>query len=120
MRKRLTLLGRRTRRSSRYANRSESPVSVVRINEFRALVGRRDDLRDALNAVLPSIREAAGCIACQLLESQDDPLKFVVLEVWTTRAAHAEGVRDIPGDTLRRTMTLVDDVPRGEYFLEAS
>jgi len=83
-------------------------VSVVRINEFRALVGRRDDLRDALNAVLPSIREAAGCIACQLLESQDDPLKFVVLEVWTTRAAHAEGVRDIPGDTLRRTMTLVE------------
>lgn len=95
-------------------------MSVVRINEFRALDGRRDDLREALSAILPSIREAAGCIACQLLESQDDPQKFVVLEVWTTRQAHTEAALDIPAERLRRTMTLVADVPRGEFFLEAS
>lgn len=95
-------------------------MSVVRINEFRALEGRRDELRDVLGAILPAIRESAGCIACQLLESQDDEQKFVVLEVWTTRAAHVEAARDIPGDKLRRTMTLVAELPSGEYFLEGS
>ncbi|MEO8484002.1 MAG: antibiotic biosynthesis monooxygenase family protein [Acidobacteriota bacterium] len=95
-------------------------MSVVRLNEFRALDGRREELRGALSAILPSIRDAAGCVACQLLESQDDPQKFVILEVWTTRSAHTDAAREIPADKLRRTMTLVSAVPSGEYFLEGA
>jgi len=95
-------------------------VSVVRINEFEALAGRRDELRAVLHSILPSIRAADGCLSCQLLESEDNIQHFVILEVWTTTDAHRDAALGIPQDMLRRTMTLVADVPRGGYYLEAS
>jgi Antibiotic biosynthesis monooxygenase len=102
------------------SNNAEVLVSVVRINEFEALAGRRDELRTALHSILPTIRGALGCVSCQLLESEEDAQRFVILEVWTTREAHSEAAGKIPEDMLRRTMTLVADVPRGGYYLDPS
>jgi quinol monooxygenase YgiN len=92
-------------------------LSVVRINEFEALEHREGELRSVLQSILPIIRRATGCLSCQLLESAEDPRRFVVLETWTTREAHREAASHIPGDILRRTMTLVAEVPRGTYYL---
>jgi len=95
-------------------------LSVVRINEFEALAGRRSELRAVLYSILPTIRKAEGCLSCQLLESEENADRFVILEVWTTAEAHRDAASKIPQDMLRRAMTLVADVPRGGYYLEAS
>jgi quinol monooxygenase YgiN len=93
-------------------------VSVVRINEFDALADRRDDLRAVLSGILPTIREAEGCLSCLLLESEDAPGHFVIIEVWETRDHHGAAVSRIPTDTLRKTMTMLADVPKGGFYLD--
>jgi len=97
---------------------------VVRINDFEALAGRRDELRAVLNSILPGIRAADGCVSCQLLEREDERednvQQFVILEVWTTTEAHRDRALGIPQDMLRRAMTLVAEIPRGGYYFEAS
>lgn len=91
-------------------------MSTVRINEFEAIDGRREELRGVLESVVPIIRASAGCVSCQLLESDDQPRRFVVIETWATRDAHQLAASKIPADLLRRAMTLVADVPRGAYY----
>ena len=93
-------------------------MSVTRINDFRAKEGKADSLRALLGQVIPSIASSRGCLSCKLLQSQDDPARFVVLEAWDSIESHKAAVRDIPPETLRTVMELVDGRPSGEYFRE--
>jgi len=91
-------------------------MSVVRINEFQALEARGDDLREQLRSILPTIRQSEGCLSCQLFESEAESLKFIIIETWTSHDAHRLAVIRIPSDELRRTMTLLADVPKGAFY----
>lgn len=93
-------------------------MSLVRINQFDALPGRRDTLRETLATLLPSIRDAAGCLSVRLLESEDTPGRFVIVEEWATRADHGMAASRIPTDVLHKTMTMLADLPSGGFFIE--
>ena len=61
---------------------------LMRIDDFRAKDGKADALRALLTQVIPSIASLKGCLSCKLLQSQDTPSRFVVLEVWDSVDSH--------------------------------
>ena len=93
-------------------------MSVTRINDFRAKEGKADALRALLAQVIPGIASSRGCVSCKLLQSQDNPARFVVLEVWDSIVSHKAAVKDIPPDAFATVMELLDGRPSGEYFHE--
>jgi quinol monooxygenase YgiN len=95
-------------------------MSVTRINDFRAKEGKVDALRAFLGQIIPSIASSKGCLSCKLLQSQDNPARFVVLEVWDSVESHKAAVKDIPPEMFMTVMELLDGRPSGEYFREQS
>jgi len=96
----------------------EDPMSVTRINDFRAKEGKVDELRGFLEKVIPSIASSPGCLSCKLLQSRDDPARFVILEVWGSIESHKAALKDIPPDAFATVMDRLDGRPSGEYFNE--
>lgn len=93
-------------------------MSVTRINDFRAKEGQAETLRALLGQAIPSIASSRGCLSCKLLQSQDSPARFVVLEVWDSVESHKAAVKDIPPEMLMTVMEILDGRPSGEYFDE--
>jgi quinol monooxygenase YgiN len=91
-------------------------MNVTRINQFRAQAGQSDALRDFLSSVVPTIESSAGCRSCQLLQSHDDPTRFVVIEVWESIEAHQASVKNIAPGALENAMKLLAGPPSGEYY----
>ncbi|MBV9080993.1 MAG: antibiotic biosynthesis monooxygenase, partial [Elusimicrobia bacterium] len=56
-------------------------MSIVRINQFAAKPGKGNELEEMLNTFIPEIKKAQGCESAQLLRSNSEPDRFVVLEV---------------------------------------
>ena len=95
-------------------------MTVTRINEFLAKDGQREQLRDRLRSLLPTIAAARGCRSCELLEERDDGARLLVIEVWDSIDAHRAAVRDIPPDAVADTMQLLAAPPSGRYFCSAA
>ena len=93
-------------------------MRVTRINEFRAKDEKAEALRTFLAPVIPMIASSAGCLSCQLLQSHENPTRFVVLEVWDSIESHQTAVRDIPDEAFAEVMELLDGAPVGEYYRE--
>ena len=93
-------------------------MSVTRISEFRAKEDKVDALRALLAQAVPSISASRGCLSCKLLQSQNNPARFVVLEAWESVESHETAVRSIPPETFAAVMDLLDGRPSGEYFHE--
>ena len=93
-------------------------MSVTRINDFRGKESKVGALRAFLGQVIPSIASSKGCLSCKLLQSQDSPSRFVVLEVWDSVESHKAAVKDIPPEMFMTVMELLDGGPSGEYFHE--
>ena len=91
-------------------------MTITRINEFKAKAGQGEALRSHLNAFVATIEASAGCQACQLLQSESDPTRIVVIEVWDSIEAHQAAVKNIPPDAIEQAMKLLDGTPKGEYF----
>ncbi len=89
---------------------------VTRINEFRAKEGKADALRKFLTPVIPMIASSTGCVSCHLLQSHENPTRFVVLEVWNSIESHQAAVRNIPAEAFTEVMQLLDGAPTGEYY----
>ena len=91
-------------------------MSVVRIDEFRAIENRHDDLRSALAEILIVIRGAAGCQSVQIFQSETEPERVVIVEEWQDRAAHQAALASVAPTSLHRVMALLAEVPLGGYF----
>jgi quinol monooxygenase YgiN len=91
-------------------------MSITRINTFRARDDMANTLREFLISVVPIIEQSQGCESCQLLQSEDKPTEFVVLEVWTTVAAHQASAKNIPPEQLHVVMSLLANQPGGSYY----
>jgi len=91
-------------------------MSVVRINEFRAFLGSGDTLRNRIRSFVPLIESSDGCVSCQLLQSQEDPTRILVIEVWESVERHRASLKNIPPVTFQETMKLLASPPKGEYF----
>jgi quinol monooxygenase YgiN len=93
-------------------------VSVTRIDDFRAIAGRGEELRESLAELLPERRARDGCLSISLLEHETDPARYMVIEVWRDRASHEAAAAEMPPAARRRIMTLLAEMPTGGYYRE--
>jgi quinol monooxygenase YgiN len=91
-------------------------MSITRINEFRAIEGSGELLRDRLKALVPIIEGADGCLSCQLLQSKKNPLHLIVIEVWESAEVHRASLEDVPAEVFHETKKLLAAPPTGEYY----
>ena len=93
-------------------------MSVTRIGEFKAQEGKAERLRALLSAALPAIRSSKGCRSCQLLQSQSDPARILVIEVWDSIEAHQASVKSITPEAVEKARSLLVTAPRAGYYSE--
>ncbi|MFA7266480.1 MAG: antibiotic biosynthesis monooxygenase family protein [Candidatus Nanopelagicales bacterium] len=91
-------------------------MTVARINEFRAITGRGDELHTLLTGFTDAIRETPGCVSVQALRSLHDPDFTVIFEVWESVSAHEAAAQAIPADDVQAAVALLVSPPKGEYF----
>ncbi len=83
---------------------------------FRAQEVKGYALRDFLQSVVPAIESCVGCRSCQLLQSHEDPTRFVVIEFWDSIKAHQASVKYIPPEAFENVMKLLAGAPKGGYY----
>jgi quinol monooxygenase YgiN len=91
-------------------------MSISRIGEIQAKAGSTETMRDFLISIMPGIRSSEGCESVQLYQSQDDPSKFMMIEVWDSIESHQASVRNIPPEKLDEIRPLLAASPSGSYF----
>ena len=91
-------------------------MTIARIGDFRANEGAIEELRDFLLSILPMIKSSQGCEAVQFYQSQEDPSKFVMIEIWDSIESHQASVRNIPPEKLSKIRPLLAASPSGSYF----
>jgi quinol monooxygenase YgiN len=91
-------------------------MSIAYVGQSHAKSGESDKLRDfLLSVVLPAVRSSSGCQSCLMLQSEDDPTRFIGIEVWTSIEAHRASIKNIPPESIREYMKLVAGPPTGGY-----
>ena len=91
-------------------------MSISRIGEIQAKEELIEELREFLISIMPGIQSSEGCETVQLYQSQDDPSKFMMIEVWDRVESHQASVRNIPPEKLGEIRPLLATSPSGSYF----
>lgn len=91
-------------------------MSISRIGEVRAKDELIEELRDFLMSIMPMIKSSEGCEAVQLYQSQDDPTKFIMIEIWDSLESHQASVKNIPSEKLGEIRPLLASSPSGSYY----
>ena len=89
---------------------------ITRVNEFTARAGSEDALREYLESLVPVIEGCDGCLYCHLLQGQENPSRFLVLETWTDIATHQLSVQGIDRKEFLETMRALTEQVSAEYF----
>ncbi len=95
-------------------------MSILRLNEFKALPGHFEVLTAKMTQICARIRALDGCEQCELLlkvadgESPDDLL--IVREVWASVAAHKAAAGAIDPAEFAEVMALLAGRPSGQYY----
>lgn len=91
-------------------------MAVARIGEVQAKPELTEKLRDFLVSIMPGIRESAGCESVHLYQNEQDPTKFMMIEVWDRVESHQASVKDILPEKLGKIRPLLATSPSGSYF----
>lgn len=91
-------------------------MNIYRIGEVRAKEGSIDALREFLRSIMPGIQSSAGCESVQLYQSEEDPSRFLMIEVWDSVESHQASVKNIPPEKLGEIRPLLASSPSGSYF----
>ena len=91
-------------------------MSVARIGETRAKPDTAEALRDFLISIMPGIKSSQGCESVTLYQSQADPTKFTMIEIWDRVESHQASVRNVPPDMLAEIRPLLASAPSGGYY----
>ena len=91
-------------------------MPIHRIGETQAKPETTEALRDFLLSIMPLIKSSEGCESVTLYQSQDDPTKFTMIEVWDSIESHQASVKNIPPKLLAQIRPLLASAPRGGYF----
>ena len=91
-------------------------MSVSRIGEVQAKPESVEQLRDFLSSIMPGIKASQGCESVQLYQSEEDPSKFLMIEVWDSVESHQASVKNIAPEKLGEIRPLLATSPRGSYF----
>ncbi len=91
-------------------------MSITRLNYFTAKPDRVEQLKTFLSEVIDVVSKAEGCESCRLLRDQREPEVFVILETWSSIAAHQRAANVIPKEKIMSVLELVKERPSGDYF----
>lgn len=91
-------------------------MSIYRIGETQAKPDLIRELRDFLISIMPMIKSSQGCESVQLFQSDEDPTKFTMIEVWDSVESHRASVRNIPPEKIAEIRPLLASAPGGGYF----
>jgi quinol monooxygenase YgiN len=91
-------------------------MSIFRIGETQAKPDSIEELREFLMSIMPGIKASPGCESVQLYQSQADPTKFTMIEVWESMESHQASVKEIPPELLAKIRPLLAAAPSGSYF----
>ena len=91
-------------------------MSLTRIGEVRAKPELTEALRDFLISILPIIRSSRGCESVTLYQSQEDPARFIITEIWDSLESHQASVKNIPPEKLAEIRPLLATAPSGSYY----
>jgi quinol monooxygenase YgiN len=91
-------------------------MSISRIGEVQAKPELTNELREFLISIMPGIKASAGCESVQLYQSEDDPSRFLMIEVWDSVESHQASVQNIPSEKLGEIGPLLATSPSGSYF----
>ena len=91
-------------------------MSIARIGQFQAKPETIHALREFMLSIMPLIKDSAGCVSCELFQSQADATQFTMVEIWDSVEAHKASVKNIPPDKLREIAPLIAAPPSGNYF----
>ena len=65
---------------------------------------------------MPGIQSSEGCESVQLFQRQDDPSKFMMIEMWDRVESHQASVKNIPPEKLDEIRPLLATSPSGGYY----
>lgn len=91
-------------------------MSITRINEFQAKDGEQDHLQNFLTSIIQTIQSSKGCQSCKLVQSLEDPARFVIIEIWNDVEAHQASVKNIPPASFAKVMEMLAEMPKGAYY----
>lgn len=91
-------------------------MSIVRMSEFRAQKSKINELKEFFVAIAPHMTKLPGCESVELVQRQDDPTKFTMVEVWDSVASHKASTKDIPADLIAKILPLIAGIPSGSYY----
>ena len=91
-------------------------MSISRIGQMQAKAGSSEELREFLLSIMPGIESADGCESVHLYQSEDEPDKFTMIEVWDSVASHQASIKNIPAEKLGEIRPLLATSPSGSYY----
>jgi quinol monooxygenase YgiN len=91
-------------------------MSIARIGETQAKPETIDALRDFLLSIMPGIKSSQGCESVMLYQSQEEPTRFTMIEVWNRIESHKASVKNIPSEMLAEIRPLLATAPSGSYY----
>ena len=91
-------------------------MTITRIGETQAKPELTEALRDFLISIVPMIKSSQGCEAVTLYQSQADPTKFTMIEVWDSLESHQASAKNIPPEMLAEIRPLLASAPSGSYY----
>ncbi len=96
-------------------------MSIMRLNEFKALPGKFEALVSLFEKIVAQIRTVEGDERCELYLKVADGIdaddKLIVLEVWKNIAAHKNAVSAIDPIQFEAVMALLSERPSGQYYM---
>ena len=91
-------------------------MSISRIGEVQAKSELVNELQEFLLSILPGIQSSTGCESVHLYQKEDDPSRFLMIEVWDSVESHQASVKNIPPEKLNEIRSLLATSPSGSYF----
>lgn len=91
-------------------------MTVTRINYFSSRQGNSAALYEKLNAIVPMIKNATGCLGCRILNELEDSNQILIIEEWQNIEAHKAALAEVPPETFAPVMTLLANPPHGHYY----
>jgi quinol monooxygenase YgiN len=91
-------------------------MSVYRIGEMISKPEVVNEMREFLMSIMAVIKASPGCESVQMYQSQADPGKFMMIEVWNSVESHQASVNTISPEDLAQIRPLLNSAPTGAYF----
>ena len=91
-------------------------MSTIRLTEFKARRDTIDTLKKFLTELIPHMKQLEGFEGGMLIEKSEDPVKFIMVEYWTSVEAHKASAKTIPPELIAQVLPMLGGIPSGSYY----